>query len=369
MKPGESRLFENRRWRFVSFNVENLFLYFDESPTELFPHKKARDLSEEEWRKLSRSTIENKPLNQVLEIARSIDELDPDFLMLCEVGGRESLSNFSRYFLEDRYVPHLIEGNSDRGIDLGFLVKRDLPFKFDMISHKNRKLDFLYPHEKQSIEAGYTHIRSGRVKGHRFSRDVVELRCFGESDEVPELIVMLVHLKSPLDRDRIDPGGRDRRRAEQEMLVKIYQEVRSEFADKVPVMISGDFNGAIYGSLDHAGLGVPPDDEFETLRGTDLKCCLEVAGVPPDERFTWIHVHNRRPNFAKQLDYILVSPELFPRVDRDETWVYRFRDESGFYRTIPRNQNEKRLLPSDHYPVVLTLNSASVPSGTKPARE
>lgn len=353
----KASLFNERQWRFIGFNAENLFLYLDEPPA-----KEVRLLSEEEWRKLSRSTVENKPLNHILEIARSIEELNPDFLMLSEVGGRESLANFSRYFLNDRYVPHLIEGNSDRGIDLGFLVRRDLPFKYDMISHKNRKLDFLYPHEKQSVEFGYTHIRSGRVKGHRFSRDVVELRCFGHDDEVPELIVMLVHLKSPLDRDRIDPGGRDRRRAEQEMLVKIYREVRQEFVgQQVPVMIAGDFNGAIYGAR--------ADEEFETLRGTDLKCCLDVAGVPEDERFTWIHVHNKRPNFSKQLDYILISPELFSRVDREETWVYRFRDETGFYRIIPRNQNEKRLLPSDHYPVVLTLNSVNEPSGEKPALE
>lgn len=348
------KLFDERPWRFVGFNAENLFLYFDEPPS-----KEVRLLNEVEWRQLSRSTVENKPLKQALEIARSIEELNPDILMLCEVGGRESLSNFSRYFLRDRYVPHLIEGNSDRGIDLGFLVKRDLPFKYDMISHKNRKLNFLYPHEKQSVESGYTHIRSGRVKGHRFSRDVVELRCFGESDEVPELIVMLVHLKSPLDRDRIDPGGRDRRRAEQEMLVKIYQEVRAEFGNEnVPIMVTGDFNGSIY--------GLQPDEEFDALRETDLRCCLEVAGVPEDERFTWIHVHNRRPNFTKQLDYILLSPELVPRVAKEETWVYRFRDETGFYRLIPRNQNEKRLLPSDHYPVVLTLNSVSVPKDKKP---
>jgi hypothetical protein len=350
-------IFNSRPWRLVGFNAENLFLYFDEPPP-----KEVQQLNEVEWRQLSRSTIDNKSLKHVLEISRSIEELNPDFLMLCEVGGRESLANFSRYFLRDQYIPHLIEGNSDRGIDLGFLVKRDLPFKYDMISHKNRQLDFLYPHEKQSIETGYSRLQAGRVKKHRFSRDVVELRCFGESDEIPDLIIMLVHLKSPLDRDRIDPGGRDRRRAEQELLVKIYQEVRQEFpSGKVPVMIAGDFNGSIFGPR--------PDEEFESLRQTDLKCCLDIAGVPEDERITWIHVHDRRPNFAKQLDYILLSPELFSRVNRDETWVYRFRDESGFFRILPRNQNEKRQLPSDHYPVVLTLNSVKAPIDTKPHRE
>ena len=168
-------LFESRGWRFISFNTENFFLYLDEVPI-----KDLREMNEVEWQKLSRSTLENKQLSKILEIARLIDDLQPDILCLSEVGGRESLANFSRYFLGDRYAPHLIEGNSDRGIDLGFLVKKNLPLKYDLISHKNRKLDFLYPHEKMSKETGYTHLRSGRVNGHRFSRDVVELRCYNE---------------------------------------------------------------------------------------------------------------------------------------------------------------------------------------------
>lgn len=350
-------LFESRRWRFVSFNVENLFLYFDETPT-----KDMALFNEVEWRKLSRSTVDNKPLKHVREIAATVEALNPDFLMLSEVGGRESLANFSTYFLRDRYVPYLIEGNSDRGIDLGFLVKRDLPLKYDLMSHKNRKLDFLYPHERLTKETGYTHLRAGRVTSHRFSRDVLELRCYGDNDERPEFIILQVHLKSPLDRDRIDPGGKDRRKAELEMLVKIYGEVRAEYGNPpVPVLISGDFNGAIYGAQ--------PDEEFQAMRDSDLTCCLEAAGIPLDERFTWLHAHPRRPNFQKQLDYILISPELCSRVNKEDTWVYRFKDENGFYRQIPRNLNEKKLLPSDHYPVVLTLNSAISPSGKKPDRE
>ena len=341
-------MFRERGWRFVSFNVENLFLYFDEAPT-----KPVREMNEVEWRRLSRSTIENKELAKVLEIARTVDDLNPDILMLSEVGGRESLSNFSRYFLNDRYAPHLIEGNSDRGIDLGFLVRRDLPLKYDMVSHKNRRLDFLYPHERQSKETGYTHLRSGRVNGHQFSRDVVELRCFAESDERPAFIIMQVHLKSPLDPDRIDPGGRDRRRAELEMLVKIHAEVRAEFGHpEVPIFISGDFNGTVFGERG--------ESEFEAMRAGDLKCCFDLAGVAEDERFTWMYLNNRRPGVFRQLDYILVPSVLKSRVDTENTWVYRFRDEHGSYRVVPRNQNEKRLLPSDHYPVVLTLKPISV---------
>lgn len=345
-------LFEQRGWRFISFNTENFFVYLDETPS-----KDPRSMTDLEWSRLSRSMVENKSLSKIKDFARSVDDLDPDIMMLSEVGGRESLANFSRYFLSDRYAPYLLEGNSDRGIDLGFLVKRNLPLKYDMISHKSRKLDFLYPHERMSKETGYTHLRSGRVTGHRFSRDVVELRCYADSDlienvsdESPQFILMQVHLKSPLDKDRIDPGGRDRRKAELEMLVTIYQEVRAEFPT-VPIFISGDFNGTIFGPFEEA--------EFEAMRESDMKCCLDLAMIPQDERFTWMYLNNRRPGVYRQLDYILVQERLRSRVDHENTWVYRFKDEKGINRLIPRNQNEKRLLPSDHYPVVLTLKPAA----------
>ena len=328
------RAFLEREWRLAVFNVENLFLYFDQPPLT-----DVHQFSKEQWKKLSSSTIDNKPLNQVLDLARAIDDINPDFLMLCEVGGRESLANFSRYFLNDRYSPYLVEGNSDRGIDIGFLVKRGLPFKYDLVSHKNRKIDFLYPHEKDSKQTGYKHPKS-----HRFSRDVVELRVY--QDDHLELVLMLVHLKSPLDRDRIDPGGRDRRRAEFETLMKIYNEVRVEYPGTA-VAVAGDFNGL--------ASGPERDSEFASLDSSDLRCALDVAGVPVDERYTWAYFSGQRPGYYRQIDYIFVSPELARRVDSHLTWVYRFKDEFGMTRVAPRNANEKRLLPSDHFPVVVTL--------------
>lgn len=349
-------LLTSRPWRIVSFNVENLFLYFD-APLSESQRAEMKTMTESQWRSLSTSTVPNKPLSQVRDIARAIEDLDPDFLLLSEVGGRESLANFSQYFLGGRYAPHLVEGNSDRGIDLGFLVRRGLPLKYDMVSHKGRKLDFEYPHEKLTRETGFTHLRSGRAKVHRFSRDVVELRCFRDgadaevADGLPEFVLMLVHLKSPLDRDRIDPGGRDRRKAEFDKLMEIYREVRTEVGAAVPVLIGGDFNGVV--------AGAKPDAEFEALKDTDLRCCLDLAEIPVDERFTWMHLHNRRPGLYRQIDFLLVPESLGPSIDREHTWVYRFKDELGMNRIIPRNANEKRLLPSDHYPVVLTLRPTS----------
>lgn len=339
--------FCKNRLRVVVFNVENLFVLMDNDSGQPL-----ESVTERQWQKFSSSTTPNKPIAQVRDLARTIRDMDPDILMLCEVGGRESLVNFSRRFLGDEYVPHLIEGNSDRGIDLGYLVRRRLPFTYDLISHKHRSIDFIYPHERQSKESGYGYIQSARLTSHRFSRDVLELRVFDGASDEPALIILMVHLKSPLDRDRIDPGGKDRRRAELEKLVKIHNEIHAEFQGRVPVLLGGDFNGS-------AALPAP-DAEFEALyRDTALKDCLEIANVARDERFTYQQFHRNHPGLNRQIDYLFVPPELAARVNAAETWVFRFRDETGMTMPIPRNLNEKRLLPSDHFPVILTLDPES----------
>lgn len=336
--------FDSHRLRLVEFNVENLFLYLD--------HFRGQDLSsltEKDWQKLSTSIVGNKPLEHVRAIARTILDLDPDILMFCEVGGVESLANFSRLFLHDSYAVHLIEGNSDRGIDLGYLVKKSLPFKYDLNSHKHRAIDFLYPHEVLSKETGYGEL--ARRSSHKFSRDVLELRVHEEGRDLPVLVVLLVHLKSQLDRSRIDPGGRDRRRAELEKLVSIYLELDTEFGGAVPIILTGDFNGS--------ASQPKPDQEFEGLYARSaLRDVLEVAGVGADERFTHMQLSasRNRVGHNKQLDYIFIPPSLFGRVDPQETWVYRFKDHLGTTMLMPRNLNEKKLLASDHYPVVVTLN-------------
>jgi endonuclease/exonuclease/phosphatase family metal-dependent hydrolase len=325
--------------RLAQFNVENLFALVDHIPAGGIA-----GLSDEAWLKLSTSTIRNKPLDQVKALARTVRDLNADILMLCEVGGRESMQNFNHYFLNDEYIPHLIEGNSDRGIDLGYLVRKSLPFQYDLLSHKSRSIDFLYPHEKLNQETGF----ANRVTSHRFSRDVLELRIFAKGEPRPALILLLVHLKSQLDRDRIDPFGRDRRKAELEKLVKIYLEIEGEFQGQVPIVLSGDFNGVV--GLDQH------DPEFAALyKQTDLRDVLEIAAVPMEERFTHMQIFNYGSPQNKQLDYIFVSPPLQSKVVSEGTFVYRFKDAHGMTVSIPQSLAAKRLLPSDHYPVVTTL--------------
>ncbi|MCB0356805.1 MAG: hypothetical protein KDD40_07340, partial [Bdellovibrionales bacterium] len=148
--------------RLMQFNMENFFLYLDK---ELPPHWP--DLSEDQWQNLTLSTTKLKSLEKLKNIKSTIEAVDPDVMILSEVGGKESLDNYNKFFLEDKFHVQLIEGNSDRGIDIGYLIKKDLDLNFLLISHKERPLHFLYDHERDS-----------QKKSHYFSRDVAELRLF-----------------------------------------------------------------------------------------------------------------------------------------------------------------------------------------------
>ncbi len=327
------------------FNVENLFVLVD-PPFESKLKNLITSTNETEWQKLSTSLTPNKPIVQVRALAREIKSLAPDVLMLCEVGGRESLENFSRYFLDDLYSPFLIEGNSDRGIDLGYLVKKSLPFHYELLSHKNRTIDFLYPHERLSQKTGYAQGSLALLKSHRFSRDVLELRLFLEGSAQPLGVFLLVHLKSQLDRDHIDPLGRDRRKAEMEKLIEIYKEIETELGSQTPIFIGGDFNGLAGGEKVESEFAVIQDE-------TQLRDVLDLAKIPFRERFTHMQMSSYGASTAnKQLDYLFLSPSAQALLQKDSTFVYRFQDEFGIGMDIPRSLADKRLLPSDHYPIV-----------------
>ena len=121
--------------KFGLFNAENLFLLFDQ---EIPAHY--QKLNEAQWQRLSSSVYENKPLQKCMQIAQFVKSEAPDILMMCEVGGLESLKNFNKLFLDNKYDLALIEGNSDRNIDVGFLIKKDFPLHYNIKSHKSISL-------------------------------------------------------------------------------------------------------------------------------------------------------------------------------------------------------------------------------------
>ncbi len=329
--------------KFLLFNAENLFLLFDKTPPPEF-----MSYDETQWQTLSASIYENKSLQKIKEIVKILKETQPQIIMLCEVGGPESLNNFNHYFLNNEYSPALIEGNSDRNIDVGFLIKKNQNFYFDLQTNKNRSIGYLYPHERESLQ----NITVKPQQSHKFSRDVAELHLFTQDVNKPFLIILLTHLKSRLDPERIDPNGFERRKAELQTLIEIYQELKIK-NPSIPIVISGDFNG-------HAGK-VNTDDEFQSIyTATDWLDVLEIAQIPIDQRHTYYQVrHPMRPE-GRQIDFCFLSEIAQKHLKKNSSMVYRYKDDFGFALDIPQNLDAKSKLPSDHYPIVFELEKLKV---------
>ncbi len=325
-------------------NAENLFLLSDQTLTP--DHLK---LDQIQWNKLSTSVYENKPLEKARTLANIILGEDPDLILFCEVGGLESLQNFNRLFLKDLYSPALIEGNSNRNIDVGYLIRKNLGFYFDIISNKNRLINYLYPHERQSIETGYP-TKKATEGSHKFSRDVAELHFFQRDREKPFFIFLLTHLKSRLDPESIDPNGFERRQAELQTLLEIYKELDGKFQSQVPIVVAGDFNG-------NAG-AVNTDPEFQNIyKLTQLQDVCALAGLQPEQSATYYQVARSSKVDGKQLDYCFLSPAAQSLLDKTTVQVYRYKDHLGQDFGPPSTLEAKLNLPSDHYPIVFTLQN------------
>ena len=302
-------------------------------------------LEENQWQKLSQSVYDNKPLFKTKQIAQTIKNMNLDILQLTEVGGLESLKNLNKYFLDDLYSPILIEGNSDRSIDVGFLIRKTSHFYFDLMTHKNRSIDFLYPHERLSKKTNYP----PKIISHKMSRDCAELRLFKKDVNRPFLILLLTHLKSPLDPERIDPAGTERRTAELKTCVNIYNELKIEFPH-CPVMLSGDFNGN--------ASKTNTEPEFTDLYlKTDLIDVLELAQVPAPERSTFIQIKSGLRSEGRQIDYCFVPEILQQNVVISSAKVFEFQDEFGSNLKRPETIEQKMALPSDHYPLIFTVEN------------
>lgn len=309
-----------REVRIVSFNAENFFLNVDQLKSGVSPAK----MTESEWQAHSGSVYDNKPIRHVRAIATLLQKLKPDVVGWCELGGPDSLRQFHQHFWTAGYQVLAVEGNSDRGIDIGFSVAPGL--KCELRSHKDRQF----------------HTAAGAAT--YFSRDVAELRLLSNEDSVVA-VFLLVHLKSKWDREGTDPFGSYQREAEFKELLRIASELRSELGADPPVVLMGDFNGRLSGEV--------PEPEFASLSGTEFRDVLHLCEVPDDNRFTQVQVLSGGLSQVTQLDYILIEKRF--RENVKSAWVHRFEDEWGSPLATPKTMNQKMDLPSDHYPVVAEL--------------
>ena len=285
-----------------------------------------------------------KPVDKIEWIARTIKEINADITMMCEVGGLESLDLFNTKYLNSEYETKLLKGNSNRGIEMGYLIKKDFQFQTLHLGHADESIEFNYDFEimeNKKLPANEHH------RAHKFSRDISELRILKE-DKV-QMILLLVHLKSKWDRDGVDFNGKERRKAELKALVKTYNRLRAEFNFQVPIVVSGDLNG-----IAQKGLHEPEFDDLYSY--TDLEDVLEVIQEPYERRLTFFYFGKENIREACQLDYILLPPELHSLIKKEDSGIYLFRDSHDVALSYPKENYQRYALPSDHYPIVASFD-------------
>ncbi len=321
-----------KEFSICSFNVENLFLppYSKEESYTLYKYEKSKD--------------------KVERLAKAIKDIDSDIIFLCEVGGEDSLRNFTEVYLENEYLYSLMPGNSERGIELAYLIKKDTDYTFKHLTHKRRPLNFNYPHEEKE---NYYQMSMGKKRvypSHLPSRDIAELRIFKDDSEKPFLILLGVHLKSQLDKEGIDFGGRLRRKAEFKQLIETYKVLNKRYHQKVPIILLGDFNGKACRD--------ETDPEFVNLyETTDLEDVLEVINEPKEARVS-IHIFDKQgKDQGHQLDYIFLPKVLHSKVNPKRSGLYNYKNEEGVPFPRPTSLYERYQLPSDHFPIVCTFKN------------
>ncbi|MBI3556062.1 MAG: hypothetical protein HY074_07350 [Deltaproteobacteria bacterium] len=311
-----------------TFNVENLFMH-------LGHHEPAEGGS------MRRMTPQkNKPINKIQGVARAIMDMNLDIVVLEEVENIEALQELNAEFLEDRYTPVLVRGNDPRGIEVAFLVKKDLPFDIENFSFKNET---------------WVDPRNGSSRQTRlFSRDLPALivRANGQPKNSPPLFVFIgTHYKSKrasnyAGSENRDPESGIVRGAQVERTVDIIERLKAEYGKDLPILIAGDFNGS-----------VRFEPEFTPLRKrgnmTDAFDALKTK-VSDVDRTTHVYYPDRNSEADQnQIDAVFVSPELKDQVI--DAKVYRYKDPNGRPYPLPKTKKLRDRNPSDHWPVMVTL--------------
>jgi endonuclease/exonuclease/phosphatase family metal-dependent hydrolase len=224
------------------------------------------------WVELRRGPVN---ATAMMNTGRVIRDVNADILGVVEAEDRTSLQRFSDEVITmvgGLAYPRimLIDGNDQRGIDVGLLVK-----------------------DGYSIGAMRSHVHDGGTTPI-FSRDCPEYAVTTPSGEV--IWVLVNHFKS---KGYGDAGANNRRRKAQATAVAgHYARLRGEGFDNVVVL--GDLNDT------------PGSDPLAPLLTTDLR---DVSAHPSFDTGTFAGRGTYGlGNDGDKIDYILLSPALFTRI-------------------------------------------------------
>lgn len=309
----------------MSYNVENLFLSKIDRTDGYAPAEPVGKKSKKEKVQQEQETEIKSP--EALEgVARAINEVNPDIMIAVEVEDLYALETLSKVYLHDHYNAYLIEGNDTRGIDIGFLVKKDLPFIVEIETHK----DFI---AKDPVDNKKIKI---------FSRDLPNLLLRTDINKDPEFIIFGNHAKSKRDRNN-DPLSTKLRTAQYEAATEIISSYTTKYPNAF-ILLGGDFNTDVRSSSEV--------DPLKAIMGSSFDFANQT--LAPKDRITHTLHMNGQPAEYSQLDDLMITPNLNSRVISAN--IYRYKNADGTIKPLPKTFEERAKNPSDHMPPWIVLD-------------
>lgn len=250
------------------------------------------------WLELKREGVDEQATRNTAAV---IADVDPDVLAVVEAEDRPALARFNENVLklnhgEDKCFAHamLIDGNDERGIDVGLFAKKGFP-----------------------VVGMRSHVDDPGPNGEPvFSRDCAEYEFEVDGEK---LLLMVSHLKSKGFGKASTSNAR--REDQARRIAEIYGERRKEGWENV--VIAGDFN-----DTPDSGPLAP------LLRETDLKDASQLEG------WAWGEREGTYGSGKKEkIDYLLLSPALQGKVRAGGV------NRKGLWRG-PRTQDPWEMLPT-----------------------
>jgi endonuclease/exonuclease/phosphatase family metal-dependent hydrolase len=224
------------------------------------------------WLELKKEAVNDVAVQMTGKV---VQELHADVLAVIEAEDRIALSHFNEQLLKPLDANYraimLIDGNDDRGIDVGLLTKPGF-----------------------AIESIVSHVDDMDGNSRIFSRDCPEFTIRLEDDTT--LLVIVNHLKSK--GFGVAAVSNEKRKLQARRARQIYDLRRSQGVDRIAIV--GDFNDT------------PDSDPLRPLlaSGSDLKDIFKHPQFLGDGRPGTF----ANGTASNKIDYILLSPELWSKV-------------------------------------------------------
>jgi hypothetical protein len=314
---------EGRRFTFMAWNLKNVFTYQGKFEREDGMNNMRRAEGPE-------GAIRPKPMHEVRAVRDMLARKMPDFAVFTEI---ENVFSLRRLLEEDprlqgQYHVFLKEGNDPRGIDIAFIVKKELGFNYKLDTHKDMTWTDRYKKEGKTIEE----------TGPLFSRDLPVLKVYQPGSDQPAMIIMGNHAKSQRDREG-DPNSTRWRMRQYEAIAEILESYKA-VSPNAAIILAGDMNTDVRTSNE-----IKP---IKTLIPSIYDIIDPAKKIPMKDRVTHSFFPWKGNPKYSQLDDIraLGLRELF------EAQILPFLDSKGQPLPRPKNFKERESQqPSDHSPL------------------